>query len=86
MGLGKDKDQTMTVLTINNLDDQTGVLQILYSAQPFRDLSLSTSTGWFYGGEGTFRPNIDFSNILLLDGLSISPPRFSAEIQFTLVF
>ena len=86
MGLGKDKDQTVTVLTINNLDDQTGVLQILYSAQPFRDLSLSTSTGWFYGGEGTFRPNIDFSNILLLDGLSISPPRFSAEIQFTLVF
>jgi len=86
MGLGADKDQTMTVLAINNLDDQTGVLQLLYNAQPFRDLSLSASMGWFYGGEGTFRPNIDFSNIIILEDLSVSPPRFSAEIQLAMVF
>jgi len=86
MGLGKDKDQTATVLTINNLDDQTGVLQMIYSAQPFRDLHMTTSVGWFYGGEGTFRPNIDFSEIPFLSDLSINPPRFSAEVQFSIVF
>lgn len=86
IGLGKDRDQTLTTILIANADDDTGVLQFVYSSQPFRDLSLSISAGWFYGNQGTFRPDVDFAEIELLQDLAIQPPKFSSQIEISLQF
>ena len=85
-GLGSDTDKTITILAISNLDDQTGVVQLVYRSQPFRDLSLSTSVGWFLGNDGVFRPNLGETSVPFTDGLLILPPRFNANIQLGLSF
>lgn len=90
-GLGSSRDMTSTLLVINNLDDNTGVLQLVLGSRPFRDLSMSMSAGWFFGGSGTFRPDVEVFRELGLDQLgidqlTIQPPKFSTEIQLGVRF
>ena len=85
-GLGADQDQNISVITISNLDDQTGVTQVVYRTQLFRDLALTTSMGWFLGDEGVFRPSLGETNVPFADDLLILPPRFNASLQLSLSF
>jgi hypothetical protein len=84
--LGSDRDQSISVIAISNLDDQTGVTQFVYRSQLFRDLALSTSLGWFLGDEGVFRPSLGETNVPLTEDLLILPPRFNASLQLSLSF
>ena len=86
MGLGSDKDQSIGIMFIANMNDETGVMQLIYRSRPFRDLSVSASAGWFIGESGTFRPNVDFDSDLELDDLLLVPPKYSAQVQLTLSF
>ena len=85
-GLGADQDASVNLLVIGNLSDGSGVVQGIYSLQPFRDLGVSLSAGWFFGGVGTFRPDVELLNTSLLEGSNLSLPRYSAEIQLTVKF
>jgi hypothetical protein len=85
-GLGADQDQSISVISISNLDDQTGVTQVVYRTQLFRDLALSTSMGWFLGDEGVFRPSLGETNVPFAEDLLILPPRFNASLQLSLSF
>lgn len=90
-GLGSSRDMTSTLLVINNLDDDTGVLQLVLGSRPYRDLNMSMSAGWFFGGTGTFRPDVEVFRELGLDQLgidqlTIQPPKFSTEIQLSVRF
>ena len=86
MGLGRDKDKSIGVILIANMNDETGVMQFIYRAKPFRDLSMSASAGWFIGENGTFRPNVDFDTGIQLNDLLLVPPKYSAQIQLALSF
>ena len=85
-GLGADTDKTVAMLAISNLDDQTGVVQFVYRSKPFKDLSFSSSIGWFLGNTGVFRPSLGETNVPFTDGLLILPPRFNASAQLSLSF
>jgi len=86
LGLGHDKDQSIAAILITNFDDDTGVAQLIYRASPFRDLSFSVSTGWFFGNNGTFRPRVNIDPNSPLEGLIPLPPRFFTQIQLSLSF
>lgn len=86
-GLGPNRDRTYNSALIGSISDGTGVWQNTLTTTPFRDLSVAYSMGWFFGGEGAFRPNVDFLNVdEILNGLPLKPPRFNLEIQFRVQF
>ncbi|MBV1880860.1 MAG: hypothetical protein KUG82_04465 [Pseudomonadales bacterium] len=85
-GFGADNDVSVNVLVIGNLSDGSGVVQGVYSAQPFRDLGVSFSVGWFFGGDGTFRPDVALLDTTLLEGINLNLPRYSTEVQLRVKF
>ena len=89
MGIAK-LDQSISVIAISNLDDQTGVTQLVYRTQLFRDLalsaSISASMGWFLGYEEVFGPSLGETNVPFSENLLILPPRFNARLQLSLSF
>lgn len=85
-GLGSDADQSLTLLTISNFDDHTGVAQVVHRSQPFRDLSLSLAFGWFFGKDGVFRPDLGETTVPFAESLIIAPPKFNGSVQLSLSF